>query len=109
MAFAGGEADHLVLDGGAIARACGLDLAGIHRSPVEIGADDRVRVVGRPGDMAGDLGRRDFRGQRRKRHRWVVAMLDVQPIPMDRPAIEAGRGAGLQTAHLQAKSVEGLR
>ena len=47
MAFAVGEADDLVLDGGAIARPGAGDLAGIHRRAVQIGADDAwvARVV----------------------------------------------------------------
>ncbi len=39
-----GEADHLVLDRRAIARADATDLAGVHRRAVEVGADDVVRA-----------------------------------------------------------------
>ena len=43
VAVALAEADDLVLDRRAIARAAARDLAGIHRRTMHIGADDRVR------------------------------------------------------------------
>ena len=50
-----GEADDLVLDRGAVARAGALDLARVHRGPVQVGADDVVDGgVGR-GDVAVEL------------------------------------------------------
>ena len=51
-----GEADDLVLDGGAVAGAGGLDLAGVHRGAVEVVADEVVDVGVGVGDVAGELG-----------------------------------------------------
>ena len=52
MALLVGEADDLVLDRRAVARAGGLDLPGVHRRAVEVGADQVVdRLVG-VGDLA---------------------------------------------------------
>ena len=48
------------------------------------------------GDVADDLRRRDPPGQERERHRRVVAMLDFEPGPVDRPAVEPRRRAGLE-------------
>jgi len=41
-----GEANDLVFDAGAVARASGFDLAGIHGGAVQIGADERVDGFG---------------------------------------------------------------
>ena len=41
-----GEAHHLVLDRGAVARTDALDLAGIHGRAMEVGADDGVGGLG---------------------------------------------------------------
>ena len=50
-----GEPHHLVLDGGAVARADAADLAGIHRRAGEIGADDGVGRLGGGGYPAANL------------------------------------------------------
>jgi hypothetical protein len=59
MAVALAEADDLVLDRGAIARAAALDLPGIHRRTMHIGPDNGVRSLGGAGDAA--LNLRDYR------------------------------------------------
>ena len=47
-----GEADHLVLKGGAVARADSLDCTRIHRASLEILLDDSPRLVGGARQMA---------------------------------------------------------
>ena len=59
MPVALAEADDLVLDRGAIARPAALDLAGIHRRAMHIGADDLMGLRRRAGDGALDLRRFD--------------------------------------------------
>ena len=56
MPVAIGEAVHLVLDRGAVARADAADLAREKRRAIEIGANDVVRVRVGPGDRAEELG-----------------------------------------------------
>jgi len=47
MAILIGEAHDLVLDGRAVARPTTLDLAGVHRRPMQVGADEFVnRLIG---------------------------------------------------------------
>ena len=52
-----GEAMHLVLDRGAVARAGALDRAGEHRRAIEGGTNDRVRALVGVRDVAGHLAR----------------------------------------------------
>ena len=59
MAAALLEADDLVLDGGAVARANALDVAGVHRGAGEVALDDGVGLRRRVGDVADGLRRRD--------------------------------------------------
>ena len=93
-----GKAHDLVFDRRAIARTAALDLAAIHRRTVEIGTNDFVGRLGRPGQVAGNLRHRDFLGQEGKRIGWRVARLFLQTGPVDGPAIKAGRRPGFQTS-----------
>src|SRR5207253_1249713 len=52
------EADDFIFDTGAIARAGGLDLAGIHGGAMEIGADDFVDLFVGFAEVAVDLRQR---------------------------------------------------
>ena len=103
------EAHHLVLDRGAIARADTLDGARVHRRAGEISLDDGVGRCGRMGDVAGQLRRGDPFGEEGEGPGRVIAVLDLEPIPANGAAVEAGRGAGLEPAHAQAQSVEPRR
>ena len=70
-----GEAHDLVLDRRTVARPAALDLAGVHRRPVQVGADEIVdRLVG-VGDVAIHLRLRDALGGEAERPRVVVAGL----------------------------------
>ena len=109
MAVAIAEADDLVLDRGAIARAAALDLAGIHRRAMHIGPDHVMGRRRRPGDPALDLRRRDPVGHDRKRLRRIVAGLHFDRGPVDGRAIEPRRRAGLQSSERKAGPLEGSR
>ena len=105
MAAALLEADDLVFDGRAIARADAFDGAGVHRRAGQIGGDDGVGRFGRVGDVAGNLPRRDHLGQERERYGRVVARLHLEAVPLNRAAVEAGRGAGLEPSHGKPQTV----
>jgi hypothetical protein len=51
------EADHLVFDARAVARADAFDLSREHRRAIRRGADDLVRALRGRGEMAGELAR----------------------------------------------------
>ena len=76
MAFLVGEAHHLVFDGRAVARPPALDLAGVHRRAMQVGADQIVDRFIRVGDVAVHLRLRDaFGGEAERaagRHRRVA-------------------------------------
>ncbi len=102
------ETDDLVLDRRAIARAPAIDLAGIHRRTMDIRPDDGVGGLGGPGDAALDLRVLDPGGQGRERLRRLIARLHIQRGPVDGPAIETGRRAGLQAAEGKADPLQRL-
>src|SRR5205823_2954865 len=101
-----GEAHDLVLNARAVARTGRLDLAGIHRGAVKVGADDLVNgFVGRT-EITRQLRQRwmPILGvfvQIRKWRRRFVAGLNLEPREIDRLAIKARRSAGFETAQLQ--------
>ena len=109
VAAAVGEADDLVLDRRAVARADALDLAGIHGRAIEVPPDELVGRRGRGGDAAGDLRRGDAVGQIGERNRRVVARLHLQAGPVDRAAVEPRRRPGLETTEREAEPAQGGR
>src|SRR5688500_11584853 len=62
-----GETDDLVLDGRAIPRSGCLNLAGVHRRPVQIGPDELVGGRARVREMAEDLRQFDPVAEDRER------------------------------------------
>ena len=60
-------------------------------------------------DVADDLRRRDRLGEEGEGLGRVVAALHLEPGPVDRAAVEAGRGSRLEPAHAKAKPVESRR
>ena len=98
VARAVGEPHHLVLDRGAVARAGALDAPAIERRAVEIGADHRVDGRGGVGDVARTLRRRDLLGEGGEGRRRIVAVLDLEPAPVDGAAVEARRRPRLEPA-----------
>ena len=102
MVLALREADHLVLDGGAVPRPHPFDDAGEQRRAVEAGADDLVRARVGLGDPARHLARvqRAIPHKGKHRHR-RVARLRLEVREVDRPPIEARRRTGLEASHRQ--------
>src|SRR5258705_3036959 len=108
MALAVGEADDLVLDRGAIARAGAFDLAGIDRRTMQVPADHLMtRGAGR-GDVAVDLWRFDPAGHEGHRLRWPVPGLAVQTAPIDGFPVQSRRRAGLEPAPSKADALQPL-
>ena len=110
MPVAVGEAVHLVLDRGAVTRPDPADLAGEQRRAIEIGADDvvgarvgagdraeQLRVAARPASAATSSNRSSSDGCRSSAR------------PVDRPAVEPRRRAGLQPGERQAEVAELVR
>ncbi|MNU68563.1 hypothetical protein D3C71_579320 [compost metagenome] len=106
MAGLVGEADHLVLDRGAVARAATRQLAAIDGALAQVLGDDAVGFLGRMSDAAGDLRDLDAIGQEAERHRLLVRRLHLQLVPSDGAAVQASGRAGLQTPHHQARAIE---
>ncbi len=100
------EAHDLVLDRGTVAGAYALDGARVHRGAREIALDDGVGRGARMGDAADDLRRRDPVGEKREGPGRVVAVLHFEPVPANGAAVEAGRGAGLEPAHVKAERIQ---
>ncbi|KAG1212178.1 hypothetical protein G6F35_010410 [Rhizopus arrhizus] len=105
-----GKAHHLVLDGGAVARADAFDLAAVQRRAVQRVADDLVGLFGGVGDPAADLLRmlvhRAEEGHHRARR---VAGLLVHHAVVQRAAVDARRRAGLQAVHLERALAQARR
>ena len=108
MAVAVGEPHHLVLDARAVAWAAGLDLAGEHRGPVEVGPDEVVDLGARPRDPADHLLLLDPVGEERERLRVGVTGLHFEPREVDRRGREPAGRAGLEAVDRDAGPLEGL-
>ena len=109
MAAARGKAHHLVFNRRAVARTRALNLARIHRCARKIGADDLMRCRRRVRDVADHLRCLDPLSQERERARWIIAGLLDETRPIDRPAIQSWRRAGLQTPHPEIETGERRR
>src|SRR5579864_2966799 len=99
----------LILDRRTIARPGTDDLAAVKRRFIEIGAYKLVCRGRRLGDVANGLWRGDPCGEKRERQRRIVAMLHVQPGPIDRLAIEPRRCPGLQPSERKTGAPQGCR
>ncbi len=106
MAFALRELDHLVLEGGAVARADAGDGAGVEGREVKVFADHPLRLrpgvaevtdhpvaYPPPGEEGEGLGR-------------LVAGLGKEAAPVDGVSVQAHGGARLEAGHLQAQGFE---
>ena len=89
-----GEADHLILDGGAVAGAPALDAAAIDGGLRQAFGDDPVGLRRGGGDAAGDLRVGDPVCQEGKGAGDLVRRLAVEPVPGDGAAVQARRRAG---------------
>ena len=74
-----------------------------------VGADDAMGLLRRAGDVTGKLRRGDARGQRGEELGLQIAVLDLEPVPVDGRAVEPGRGAGLEAPERKARRVEAAR
>ncbi len=63
--------------------------------------DDRMAFGRRMGDEAIDLRRDNGFGEKGEGLRLIIAALALQDRPIDRRAVEAGRGSGLEPPELQ--------
>ena len=103
------ESHDLVLDRRAVARPGAVDLAGIERRAVQILADDAVRLGVGVDDVAGDLldpvERLGIRAGGERRDPFL-ALLDVETGEIDRTAVDARRGPGLEAHHRDAERPE---
>src|SRR2546425_742474 len=96
MPLAVGEALDFVLDGRAVPNARRVDDPGVEWRAIEVRPDDLVRLWRRVREMARDLREREALGRPVKRPRLGVAPLLREPRVLDRRALEARRGAGLE-------------
>ena len=103
-----GEADHLGLQRWAVAGPGRLDLAGVHRRPVQVRPDQIVyRGVG-VRDPARDLLQVDPVGEEGKRLGHLVAGLDLGLVEVDGPPVQARRRAGLESRQREAEPLQSL-
>ncbi len=103
------KADDLVFDGGAIARSAALDLAGVHRCPVQIGPDQVVDGFICIRDVAIELGLGDRLGGKTEGPRVGIAGLDFQLGKVDGSAVESAWRAGLEAGQLTIDRPRDLR
>ena len=107
------EAHDFVFDARAISRPCRLDLAVVHRSAVEIRADERVRFFAGRREKTRPLLllRKPARGHRErreigKRHRVRIARLQFEPVKIDRLRREPRRSARLQSTQFKPQFLQ---
>ena len=105
--LAPGEPDDLVLNGRAVARARGLDLTGVQRRAVEIGADDLVGALIGFGQVARQLRAWQFGGGETERNRRLIAMLRRKFIARNGAAIQTRRCPRLKAAQFNAVGLQG--
>ena len=109
MAGLAGEPVDLVLDARAVTRSAALDPPGNHRALPEPLAQDGVHARVGVRDVARQRLAGEAVAHERERAGRGVTGLGRAGVPVDRPAVEAGRGAGLEAAGLEAQPVEGGR
>ena len=104
------EAHHLVLDGGAVARAGAVDGAGVHGRAVQVVQDDPVGLRGGVGQVAARLVRKARRiGEEGEGHDGLVAVLRLHFGKIDGASVDARGGAGLEAADGEAQIHQVLR
>ena len=98
-----GEAHHLILNGGAVARADTLDHAAVQRAALDIIQNDLVGLGVRVGDPAFHLVVHGCIGQKAEGLQFAVrvAGLAFQLGKINAAAVHPGRGAGLEPAQRQ--------
>ena len=105
-----GEAMHLVLDRGTVARADPFDRTGEHRRAVEGGTDDVVGALVGMGDVAGQLARMLAGTTEEREHRQRrITVLNGERTVVDAAAIDARRRTGLQATAARRDLAQLLR
>src|SRR5262249_47453761 len=108
MPFLVGEAHDLVLDGWTVARPTATNLAGVHRRPVEIGANQLVDGFIRVRDVAIHLRLRDLGRREAERPRLGIARLPLAGGEVDGPPVEPARRACLEARKLKTARGEAI-
>ena len=110
MALLVAEADDLVLDGRAVARAGAVDGAGVHGRAVQVVENDPVGLGGGVGQIAQRAVLQRLRvGHERKRRHRLVAALGLHLGKVDGAAVQARGRAGLEPADGKAQVDQVLR
>src|SRR5579871_3699749 len=104
------ELDDLVLDRRAVARTDRLNLPAVHRGPVNVFADNAVRLGRGVCDVARHLRvvMSDPLRAEAERRRVDVAGLGSETRPVNTASVETRRSAGLQAATAQAQFLQRL-
>ena len=91
-----GEPNDLVLDRGTVARTHSFDPAAVHGRTIQVGFDQFVGPLVRPGYAACDLSVHSSRRQIREVLRLLVRLLRLELVPIDGSPIEPWGRAGLE-------------
>ena len=110
MTVLAGEAHHLILNGGAVARADTLDHAAVQRAALDIVQNDFMRLGVRVGDPAFHLVVHGCIGQKAEGLQFAVrvAGLAFQLGKINAAAVHPGGGAGLEPAQRQTGSFQAV-
>src|SRR5687768_16183619 len=109
MAFLVRETHHLVFECRAIAGANSGDLAIEKWRLPDVCTNEFVDTVAGVKHVTGDLRSIELSGRERERNRRIVTRLDLETRKVDRSAVQARRGPGLQPTPLEAEVLERLR
>ena len=99
-----GEFHHLVLDGGAVAGARGVDATRVQGGPVQVVQDDPVGVQIRIGEPAPILDQMQFPVEEGEGGGGLVPLLDRHLSKIQGVPLHPGRGAGLEAPQGDAES-----
>ena len=105
MALLVGKTNKFVLNRGAVARSCAVDLAGVHSASRNVFSDDAMRFRVRVNDMATDLLeilKEVFFMKRRIRKNKIVSGLLFEDRKINAFAFDARGGTGLEAKEFNA-------
>ena len=94
----------LVLDRRAVPRTNTFNLSRVKRRLGDVGANRVVYLFGRVADVAVDLFLLETIRRKRKRHRYLIARLRFERVPVNGPAIEPRRRSGLEATNRKAET-----
>src|SRR5207244_6294797 len=93
----------------AVARPDSANLPGVEGRAIQIGADERVRLLGRVREMAQDLVHLEPRREMGEGTRRLVAWLLEHAREIDRVAVDPRRRARLEPEHAKSKLGDAFR